>query len=113
LRLRGPQPTALDRVRNSDRSSARRTRRPAHRSARPESPRIPDSELDREVEAAAERRQRIRALAAEDVGDALDVERLDVGAVGEAGSVMIVAGFELTTIVRNPSSRTLSAWQPE
>jgi len=29
------------------------------------------------------------------------------------GSVMIVAGFELTTIVRNPSSRsTLSAWQP-
>src|SRR3954467_9041327 len=26
---------------------------------------------------------------------------------------MIVAGFELTTIVRNPSSRsTLSAWQP-
>ena len=29
------------------------------------------------------------------------------------GSVMIVAGFELTTIVRNPSSRrTFSAWQP-
>jgi hypothetical protein len=29
------------------------------------------------------------------------------------GSVMIVAGFELTTIVRKPSSRsTLSAWQP-
>jgi hypothetical protein len=30
------------------------------------------------------------------------------------GSVMIVAGFELTTIVRNPSSRrTLSACEPE
>ena len=30
------------------------------------------------------------------------------------GSVMIVAGFELTTIVRKPSSRsTLSAWEPE
>ena len=30
------------------------------------------------------------------------------------GSVMIVAGFELMTIVRKPSSRsTLSAWQPE
>jgi hypothetical protein len=29
------------------------------------------------------------------------------------GSVMIVAGFELTTIVRKPSSlRTLSAWLP-
>ncbi len=29
------------------------------------------------------------------------------------GSVMIVAGFELTTIVRKPSSRsTFSAWQP-
>ena len=29
------------------------------------------------------------------------------------GSVMIVAGFELTTIVRNPSARsTFSAWQP-
>ena len=30
------------------------------------------------------------------------------------GSVMIVAGFELTTIVRKPSSRrTLSACEPE
>jgi hypothetical protein len=29
------------------------------------------------------------------------------------GSVMIVAGFEFTTIVRNPSSRkTFNAWQP-
>ena len=45
-------------------------------------------ELDREVERglAAERRQeRVGPLAAEHVGDALEVERLEVGGVGEAG----------------------------
>ena len=45
-------------------------------------------ELDREVQGglAAERRQeRMRALALEHRGDALEIERLDVGAIGEAG----------------------------
>ena len=45
-------------------------------------------ELDREVErglAAQRRQQRVGPLAAEHVGDALEVERLEVGAVGEAG----------------------------
>ena len=73
-------------------------------------------ERDRQVErglAAKRRQQRVRPFALEHGRDALDVQRLDVGAVREPGSVMIVAGFELTTIVRKPSSRsTLSAWQP-
>jgi hypothetical protein len=44
-------------------------------------------ERDREVERrlpAERRQQRVRPLAGEDRRDALDVERLDVGAVGEA-----------------------------
>ena len=73
-------------------------------------------ELDGEVEsglAAHRRQQRVGPLALEHAGDALEIERLEVRPVGEPGSVMIVAGFELTTIVRNPSSRsTFSAWQP-
>ena len=73
-------------------------------------------ELDREVERrlAAERRQeRVRALAAEHVRDALEVSGSMYVRSANPGSVMIVAGFELTTIVGSPSSRsTLSAWQP-
>ena len=105
--------------RKSSRSSARRiTSSPASISsdaevvehARP-------GQLEREVERglAAERRQeRVRPLPLQHAGHLVEVEGLDVGAVGETGSVMIVAGLELTTTVRNPSSRrSLSAWQPE
>ena len=45
-------------------------------------------QLDREVERrlpAERRQQRVGALTPDHVGDALEVERLDVGAVGEAG----------------------------
>ena len=45
-------------------------------------------QLDREVErrlAAQRRQQRVGPLALEHVGDAVEVERLEVGAVGEAG----------------------------
>ena len=89
LRLRCPQPAALDGV-----PEQRPVLGPAdHVDARADqldAELVEDArlgELDREVERrlAAERRQeRIGALAAEHVGDALDVERLDVGAVGEA-----------------------------
>ena len=45
-------------------------------------------ERDREIERrlpAESRQERVRALAAEDGGHALEVERLDVRAVGEPG----------------------------
>ena len=49
----------------------------------------------------AERRQeRIRPLRSSTAAHALEVERLEVGAVGPARSVMIVAGLELISTVR-------------
>ena len=45
--------------------------------------------------------------------DGLDGERLEIDRVGDRGSVMIVAGFELTRIVRTPSARRArQAWVP-
>ena len=90
LRARRAQPAALDRV-----AEQRPVLGPAdHVDAGAdqldaellEDPRL--RELDREVErglAAERRQQRVGPLAAEHVGHALDVERLDVGAVGEPG----------------------------
>ena len=68
---------------------ARGSRRAARRSARSRARRArPSSASSRgEVErglAAERRQQRVRALARENVGDALEVERLEVRAVGEA-----------------------------
>ncbi len=42
----------------------------------------------------------VRPLALEDLFDDLGDQRLDVGRVGESGSVMIVAGLELTRTTR-------------
>jgi hypothetical protein len=84
-------------------STPRSSRSPPRRARRRGSARLP----------AHRRQQRVGPLALEHAGDAFEVERLEVRAVGEPGSVMIVAGFELTTIVLKPSSRsTFSAWQP-
>ena len=74
----------------SSRSSARAiTSTPAPISSIPSSSRIPAAvELEREVErrlAAHRRQQRVGPLAAEHAGDALEVERLEVGRVGEPG----------------------------
>ena len=76
--------------RKSSRSSARRiTSTGAPISSTPSSSRMPSSRsCDGEVErglAAHRRQQRVGPLAREHVGDAFEVERLEVGAVGEAG----------------------------
>ena len=63
----------------------------------------------REVErglAAQAGEQPLRLLPGDDRLDGLDGERLEVDDVGDGGSVMIVAGFELTRIVRTPSARS-------
>jgi hypothetical protein len=44
--------------------------------------------------------QRIGALGLDDLGDHLGRDRLDIGGIGQPGSVMIVAGFELTRMTR-------------
>ena len=74
-------------------------------------------ELAREVQrgaAAHRRQQRVGALAR--AARALTPSTSSGSRYvrsAKPGSVMIVAGFELTTIVRKPSSRsTFSAWQP-
>ena len=103
---------------NSCRSSARWiTSRFAPISSMPSSSRIPDS---------ASSRARLSAVWPPIVGStASGRSRRSTSATpsrssgsryvrsAKPGSVMIVAGFELTTIVRKPSSRsTFSAWQP-
>ena len=47
--------------------------------------------------AAERRQQRVGPLALDDPRHRLGRQRLDVGAVANSGSVMIVAGFELTS----------------
>ena len=57
-------------------------------------------ERDREIQrglAADCRQQRVRPFFANDCGDGFDRERLDVSVSAVSGSVMIVAGFELTS----------------
>jgi hypothetical protein len=44
--------------------------------------------------------ERVGPLLLDDLGDDLGRDRLDIGGVGQAGSVMIVAGFELTRMTR-------------
>ena len=46
------------------------------------------------------RQQRVGALFLDDLGDDFGRDRLDIGGVGQPGSVMIVAGFELTRMTR-------------
>jgi len=74
-------------------------------------------ELDREVERGLPAecgQQCVGPLATEHVRDALDVERLDIRAVGEARIGHDRGRVRVMTIVRKPSSRsTFSAWQPE
>jgi hypothetical protein len=58
--------------------------------------------------------QRIRTFLRDNHLHEVGVDGLDVGGIGELGSVMIVAGLELTKITRKPSSRsTRQAWVPE
>ena len=53
-------------------------------------------------------------LLGEDLLDELRGDRFDVGVVGVLGSVMIVAGLELTRLTCRPSARsTRHAWVPE
>jgi len=74
-------------------------------------------QLDRGVQgglSAESRKDRVRALLRDDRLDDLPRDRLDVRRVGEVGSVMIVAGLELTRMTLTPSSRsTRQAWVPE
>ena len=66
-------------------------------------------ERRREVQrrlAAEAGEQAVRLLAGDDRLDRVDRERLEVHGVGDVGSVMIVAGLELTRIVRTPSARS-------
>ena len=73
-------------------------------------------QLAREVErglAAHRRQEGVGALAPQHGRDASTSSGSRYVRSAKPGSVMIVAGFELTTIVRKPSSRsTFSAWQP-
>ena len=76
--------------RKSSRSSARRiTSNPAPISSTPSSSSTPGlRQLEREVErglAAERRQQRVGPLPLEHARDAVEVERLDIGAVGESG----------------------------
>jgi hypothetical protein len=58
--------------------------------------------------------QRVGALLGDDLLDELRRQRLDVGGVGDSGSVMIVAGLLLTRLTRSPSARsTRQACVPE
>ena len=50
--------------------------------------------------------QALRPLPGDDRLDRLDGQRLEVDRVRDFGSVMIVAGLELTRIVRTPSARS-------
>jgi hypothetical protein len=52
-------------------------------------------EVERRL-AAERRQQRVGALALDHLGDDVRQQRLDVGRVANSGSVMIVAGLELT-----------------
>ena len=111
-------PTERTASRNSSRSSARRiASRPAPMSSTPSASRIPSSASSRArlsavwppiVDSSASGRSRPRTSATLSKSSGSMYVRS-----AKPGSVMIVAGFELTTIVRKPSSRsTFSAWQP-
>ena len=50
--------------------------------------------------AAHGRQQRVGAFFLDDLGDELGRDRLDIGGIGQSGSVMMVAGFELTRMTR-------------
>ena len=60
-------------------------------------------ELDGQVQrrlAAEGREERVGSLAADDLSDRFGGQGLDVGGVGDLGSVMMVAGLEFTRITR-------------